>query len=75
LSGAKIIRKGQAAWTETPLELKRAIGKKLGHGGARRRYSVRSSSTSKVVMGRTVEAALQAATAVSIVAIHKSSVV
>jgi polysaccharide export outer membrane protein len=71
LSGAKIIRKGPSGMTETPVELKKMLSAKAPDMPLQAEDILFvPSSASKVVMGRTVEAALQAATAVSIVAIR-----
>lgn len=71
LSGAKIIRKGPAGMVETPVQLKKMLSAKSPDMAMQADDILFvPSSTSKVVMGRTVEAALQAATAVSIVAIR-----
>jgi polysaccharide biosynthesis/export protein len=71
LSGAKIIRKGPTGMTETPLPLKKMLAAKAPDMAVQGDDILFvPSSTTKVVVGRSVDAALQAATAVSIVAIH-----
>jgi polysaccharide export outer membrane protein len=71
LSGAKIIRKGPDGMTETPLQLKKMLAAKapdMAMQGDDILFV--PSSSSKVAMGRTLDAALQAATALSIVAVR-----
>ncbi len=71
LSGAKIIRKGPAGMTETPLQLKKMLAAKspdIPMQGDDILFV--PSSSSKVMMARTIDAAMQAATAVSIVAVR-----
>ncbi len=71
LSGAKIIRKGPNGMTETPLPLKKMLAAKAPDMPVQGDDILFvPSSTTKVVVGRSVDAALQAATAVSIVAIR-----
>jgi len=71
LNGAKIIRKGPSGMTETPLELKKMLAAKAPDMAMQGEdiLFVPSSST-KVVMARTLDAAMQAATALSIVAVR-----
>lgn len=71
LSGAKIIRKGPQGMAESPVHLKQILEAKAPD------VSMQAddilfvpTSAGKVVVGRTLEAALQAATAVSIVAVR-----
>jgi len=71
LSGVKIIRKGPAGMSETPVQLKKMLQAKAPD------ITMQAddilfvpSSASKAAMARGVDAALQAATAVSIVAIR-----
>jgi polysaccharide biosynthesis/export protein len=71
LNGAKIIRKGAGGMTETPVELKKMLSAKapdIPMQGDDILFV--PSSSSKVVMSRTVDVAVQAATAVGIVAIR-----
>jgi polysaccharide biosynthesis/export protein len=71
LGGAKIIRKGPSGMTETPVELKRMLAAKAPDMTMQADDILFvPSSSSKVVMNRTLEAAMQAATAVGIVAIR-----
>lgn len=71
LGAAKIIRKGPQGMTETPVQLKQMLAAKAPdiplHGDD---ILFVPTSTGKVVVGRTLEAAVQAATAVSIVAVR-----
>jgi len=71
LSGAKIIRKGPAGVTEASVQLKRILQAKAPEMPLQPEdiLFVPSSGT-KAFTGRTLEAAMQAATAVSIVAIR-----
>ena len=71
LNGVRILRKGPNGMIETPVELKKMLQAKVPD------LSMKAddilfvpSSARKVIMSRTVEAAMQAATAVSIVAIR-----
>jgi len=71
LNGAKIIRKGASGMIETPVELKKMLSAKapdMPMQGDDILFV--PSSSSKVVMSRTVDVAVQAATAVGIVAIR-----
>ena len=71
LSGAKIIRKGPSGMTETPVQLKGMLAAKIPDMPMQGEDILFvPSSSSKVVMSRTLEAAMQAATAVSIVAVR-----
>jgi polysaccharide biosynthesis/export protein len=71
LSGARIIRKGPTGMTETPVRLKQMLEAKVPDMPMEADDILFvPSSAGKVVAGRTLEAALQAATAVSIVAIR-----
>jgi polysaccharide biosynthesis/export protein len=71
LNGVKILRKGPNGLTETPVELKKILQAKAVDVPMKADDILFvPSSTRKVVVGRTAEAALQAATAVSIVAIR-----
>jgi polysaccharide export outer membrane protein len=71
LNGAKILRKGPNGLTETPVELKKMLQAKTADIPMQADDILFvPSSTRKVVIARTTEAAVQAATAVSIVAIH-----
>jgi polysaccharide export outer membrane protein len=71
LNGVKIIRKGPNGMTETPVELKKILqAKALDVPMKADDILFVPSSTRKVVVARTAEAALQAASAVSIVAIR-----
>lgn len=71
LSGAKIIRKGPQGMSESPVHLKQILEAKapdLPMQGDDILFV--PTSAGKIVAGRTLEAAMQAATAVSIVAIR-----
>jgi polysaccharide biosynthesis/export protein len=71
LSGARIIRKGPTGMTETPVHLKQMLEAKAADMPMEADDILFvPSSTGKIVAARTMEAALQAATAVGIVAIH-----
>jgi polysaccharide biosynthesis/export protein len=71
LNGVKIIRKGPNGMTETPVELKKILqAKAVDIPMKADDILFVPSSTRKVVLARTAEAAVQAATAVSIVAIR-----
>ncbi len=71
LGGTKIIRRGPNGMTETPVELKKILEAKAPDLLMQADDILFvPSSAGKVAMGRTLDAALQAATAVSIVAIH-----
>jgi len=70
LSGARIIRKGPTGMTDTPVKLKQMLQAKAPDMPMEADDILFiPSSAGKIVAGRTLEAALQAATAVSIVAI------
>jgi polysaccharide export outer membrane protein len=69
-SGVRILRKGPSGMTETPVQLKKILQAKapdmpLQAGD----ILVVPSSTGKIIAGRTLEAAMQAATLVSVTAI------
>jgi len=71
LSGARIIRKGSNGMTETPIQLKKMLEAKAADVAMQADDILFvPSSSSKVLAGRTLEAVMQAATAVSIVAIR-----
>jgi polysaccharide biosynthesis/export protein len=71
LNGVKILRKGPNGMTETPVELKKILqAKAVDIPMKADDILFVPSSTRKVVVARTAEAALQAASAVSIVAIR-----
>jgi len=71
LNGARIIRKGTAGVTEIPVPLKKLLQAKAADVQlAAEDILFVPTSARKVVSGRTAEAALQMATAVSVVAIH-----
>ena len=71
LSGVKIIHRGAGGMTETPVQLKKILQAKASDQSLEAEDILFvPSSAGKAAMGRTLEAALQAATAVSIVAIH-----
>jgi polysaccharide biosynthesis/export protein len=71
LNGVKILRKGPNGMTETPVELKKMLQAKAADIPMKADDILFvPSSARKVVMARTAEAAVQAATAVSIVAIR-----
>ena len=71
LSGARIIRKGPEGVTEIPVSLKKLLQAKAGDVPLQADDILFvPASARKVLSGRTAEAALQMATAVSIVAIH-----
>ena len=71
LSGTRIIRRGPNGMTETPVELKKILGAKAPDVLMQADDILFvPSSAGRVVVGRTLEAAMQAATAVSIVALH-----
>ena len=71
LSGARIIRKGPTGMTETPVRLKQMLQAKVPDMPMEADDILFvPSSAGKLVAGRTLEAALQAATAVSIVAVR-----
>jgi polysaccharide export outer membrane protein len=71
LSGVKIIHRGPGGMTETLVQLKKILQAKASDQSLEAEDILFvPSSAGKAAMGRTLEAALQAATAVSIVAIH-----
>ncbi len=71
MNGVKILRKGPNGMTEMPVELKKMLQAKLPDIPMKADDILFvPSSTRKVVMTRTVDAAIQAASAASIVAIH-----
>ena len=72
LDGARIIRKNpQGEMTETPLQLKKILAAKAPDLPMRADDILFvPTNTAKLAAGRTIEAALQAATAISIIAIH-----
>ncbi len=71
LSGATIVRKGPAGMTQTPVHLKEMLAAKAPDVQLQADDILFvPTSTSKLIAGRTLEAALQAATAVGIVAIR-----
>ncbi|MGA2903198.1 MAG: polysaccharide biosynthesis/export family protein [Candidatus Korobacteraceae bacterium] len=70
LNGARILRKGPTGMTETPVELKKMLQAKAPDLPLQPNdILVVPSSTGKIMAGRTLEAALQAATLVSIAAV------
>ena len=71
LGGARIIRKGPAGMTETPVQLKKILRAKSPDVPMEADDILFvPTSASKVLAGRTFEAAMQAAAAVSIVAVQ-----
>lgn len=71
LGGARIIRKGPEGMTETPVQLKKMLEAKAPDVPMQADDILFvPSSSSRVLVGRTLEAAMQAATAVSIVALR-----
>jgi polysaccharide export outer membrane protein len=71
LSEARIIRKGPAGMSETPVHLKKMLSAKAPDMPLEADDILFvPTSTGKVIAGRTLQAALQAATAVSVVAIR-----
>lgn len=71
LSAARIIRKGPAGMTETPLQLKKILEAKAPDLTMQPDDILFiPTSATKALAGRTLEAALQAATAVSIIAVQ-----
>ena len=71
MNGVKIIRKGPNGMTEMPVELKKMLQAKVADILMKADDILFvPSSTRKVVMTRTVDAAMQAASAATIVAIH-----
>ncbi len=71
LNGAKIIRKGPNGMSETPVQLKKMLQAKAPDLPMQADDILFvPSSSRKMILGRTVDAAMQAATAVSIVAIR-----
>lgn len=70
LSGAKILRKGPSGMIETPVQLKKILQAKAPDLSLQANdILVVPSSTGKIIAGRTLEAAMQAATLVSVTAI------
>jgi polysaccharide biosynthesis/export protein len=70
LSGAKIIRKGPEGMTETPVELKKILQAKAPDMAMQPDdILVVPSSTGKIIAGATLQAALQAATLLSVAAV------
>ncbi len=70
LSGVRIIRQGPSGITETPVDLRKILSAKAPDMPmVAEDILFVPTSTGKVIMGRSAEAALQAATAVSIVAV------
>ena len=70
LSGAKILRKGPAGMIETPVQLKKILQAKAPDLSLQADdILVVPSSAGKILAGRTLEAAMQAATMVSVTAI------
>lgn len=70
LNGVKILRKGPNGMTETPVELKQMLQAKAPDIPLEPNdILVIPSSTGKIMAGRTLEAALQAATLVSVAAV------
>jgi polysaccharide export outer membrane protein len=71
LSGVKIIHRGPDGMTEKPVQYKKILQAKASDQSLEAEDILFvPSSAGKAAMGRTLEAALQAATAVSIVAVH-----
>jgi polysaccharide export outer membrane protein len=70
LNGARILRNGPTGMTQTPVELKKMLQAKLPDLPLQPNdILVVPSSTGKILAGRTLEAALQAATIVSVAAV------
>ena len=70
LNGAKILRKGPSGMTEVPVELKKMLQAKAPDVAMEANdILVIPSSTGKIMAGRTLEAALQAATLISVTAV------
>ena len=70
LNGAKILHKGAEGMTETPVELKKILAAKAPDLPLQPNdILVVPSSTGKVIAGATLQAALQAATLVSVAAV------
>ena len=70
LSGVKILRKSPSGMTETPVELKKILQAKAPDVSLQANdILVVPSSTGKILTGRTLEAAMQAATIMSVAAI------
>jgi polysaccharide export outer membrane protein len=70
LNGAKILHKGPDGMTETPVELKKILRAQAPDLSLQANdILVVPSSTGKILAGRTLEAAMQAATMVSVVAV------
>jgi polysaccharide biosynthesis/export protein len=71
LSAARVIRKGPSGMTETPVRLKQILEAKAPDMPMQADDILFiPTSAEKVIMGRTVDAAMQAVTAASIVAVH-----
>jgi polysaccharide export outer membrane protein len=71
LGSARIIRKGSAGMSETPVHLKQILEAKAPDMAMQADDILFvPTSAAKVMAGRTMEAALQAATAVSVIAVH-----
>lgn len=71
LSGAKIIRKGTSGSFETPVQLQKVLEAKAPDPQLQAEDILFvPSSAGKILAGRTMEAAMQAATAVSIIALQ-----
>ncbi len=71
LGGVKIIHRGSSGMTETPIQLKKILQAKAQDQPLEAEDILFvPSSAGKVAMGRTVDAAMQAATSVGIIAIH-----
>jgi protein involved in polysaccharide export with SLBB domain len=70
LSGAKILHKGPAGMVETPVQLKKILQAKAPDLSLQADdILVVPSSAGKILAGRTLEAAMQAATIMSVTAI------
>lgn len=71
LSGARIIRRGPTGMTESPIQLKKILEAKASDQSMQADDILFiPSSAGRIAMEHTLDAALQAATAVSVVAIH-----
>ena len=71
LSDARIIRKGATGMSETPVHLKKMLAAKIPDMPMEADDILFvPNSTGKIIAGRTLQAALQAATAVSVVAVR-----
>jgi len=70
LSGVRILRKGPSGMTETPVELKKILQAKAPDLSLQADdILVVPTSAGKVLAGRALEAALQAATIISVAAV------